>query len=153
MMVNQPGAVSASLTWEKIKTRNFGVNMAWLNNRLTVDADIYTRETEGMLVKSKTLPSVFGTGEPNQNGASLKTNGWELSFKWSDHVNVGGSPLNYSARFILADSRAYITKYDNPTRLIGDRYIGEELGRSGALRRQGSSSRKTSCRSGQTRPR
>ncbi len=128
MMVNQPGAVSSSLTWEKIQTRNFGVNMAWLNNRLTIDADIYTRETKDMLVKSKTLPAVFGTGEPQQNAASLKTKGWELSFKWSDDVNVGGSPLSYSARFILADSRAYITNYDNPTRLIGDRYVGEEIG-------------------------
>ncbi|WP_206614324.1 SusC/RagA family TonB-linked outer membrane protein [Chitinophaga barathri] len=126
--VKQPGAVSPTLTWEKVQTMNYGVSMAWLNNRLSLDADIYTRRTKDMLVKSKTLPAVFGTGEPQENAADLKVKGWELSLKWSDAVQVGGSPLNYGVRFILADSRAYITKYDNPAGLLSDYYVGREIG-------------------------
>lgn len=125
--VKQPAAVSPTLTWEKVQTLNYGVSMAWLNNRLSLDADIYTRRTKDMLVKSKTLPAVFGAAEPQENAADLKVNGWEMSFKWSDAVKVGGSPLNYSVRFILADSRAYITKYDNPAGLLSDHYVGKEI--------------------------
>ncbi|MGN6511280.1 MAG: SusC/RagA family TonB-linked outer membrane protein, partial [Chitinophaga sp.] len=135
--VKQPGAVSPTLTWEKVQTLNYGISMAWLNNRLSVDADLYTRRTKDMLVKSKTLPAVFGASEPQENAADLKVNGWELSFKWSDAAQVGGSPLNYSVRFILADSRAYITRYDNPAGLLSDYYVGQEIGEIWGLVNEG----------------
>lgn len=126
--VSPPAPVSNSLTWEKIQTLNFGVNMSWLNNRLSLDGDIYTRRVKDLLMKSKTLPSVFGANEPNTNAADIKVKGWEVSMKWNDEVIVGNSPLNYSVRFILSDNRGYVTKYDNPARLLNDFYVGMELG-------------------------
>lgn len=128
MGVYTPGLVSAGLTWEKVYTINGGIDANFLNNRLTLSGDVYRRDTKDMLTAGKTLPNVLGTAEPKINAADMKTRGWELSALWRDFVNVGGKPLNYSARFILSDSRSFITKFDNPTGYLKDYYVGYEIG-------------------------
>jgi TonB-linked SusC/RagA family outer membrane protein len=128
MGINQPGTVPGDLTWEKVRTVNGAVEIGLFDNKFDLGFDIYTRYTEGMLTKSKTLPALYGADSPNTNAANLKTKGWELSLGYRDRVNVGGSPLSFSARFMLWDSRAWITKFDNPDKNIGDHYEGKELG-------------------------
>ena len=48
-----PGIVSSSLTWEQVRTINGGIDLGFLNNRLTAGFDYYVRYTEGMLTKGK----------------------------------------------------------------------------------------------------
>lgn len=128
LVVNPPGAVSASLTWEKIATVNFGADLSFLNNRLEINFDKYTRRTKDMLVPGKTLPAVFGTAPPQQNAADLKTKGWELRVNWRDKGTLAGSPFHYSIAVALADNKSVITKFDNPTRTLNNYYVGQELG-------------------------
>ncbi|MGN0213541.1 MAG: TonB-dependent receptor [Muribaculaceae bacterium] len=128
MYVGAPGLVSGSLTWEKVTTTNFGLDVNFLDNRLTVSADAYVRRTKDMLTKGATLPSVLGTSVPQENAADLKTKGWELTIGWKDRFNLAGKPFDYSVNFNLADSRAWITKYENPTGYLGDYYVGREIG-------------------------
>jgi TonB-linked SusC/RagA family outer membrane protein len=127
--ITQPGVVSSSLTWETVRTVNAGIDISLFNNKFDFSFDKYTRYTEGMLTKSKSLPSIFGATEPSTNAADLKTTGWDLSVGWRDYIkNVAGSPLNYSIRFLLHDNRTWITKYDNPDKLLTDYYVGKEMG-------------------------
>jgi TonB-linked SusC/RagA family outer membrane protein len=133
--VYQPGVVSPTLTWEKVSTLNGGVDVAFLDNRLEVSYDRYTRYTDDMLTKSKTLPGVFGASEPKTNAANLKTQGWELTASYRDEFKAGNSPLHYSLRFTLANSKSYITKYDNPNKLLSNSpngtpnyYVGQRIG-------------------------
>lgn len=135
--VYAPGVVSNTLTWEKVRTINGGIDLALLNNRLSASFDYYVRYTEGMLTKSKTLPSVFGASEPKTNAADLKTKGWELSLRWRDQFMLADSPFNYSIKVALADSRAFITKYDNPNKRLGDYYEGQEIGEMWGLTTEG----------------
>lgn len=133
MGVYAPGLVSASLTWEKVHTINGGIDLNFLNNRLTTSFDIYRRDTKDMLTKGRTLPNVLGTSEPRLNAADMKTRGWELSVAWRDQLNLADKPFIYSARFILSDSRSWITKFDNPTNYLGGNYFdgyyeGKEFG-------------------------
>ncbi|MDR1455680.1 MAG: TonB-dependent receptor [Tannerella sp.] len=128
MGINQPGAIAGDLTWERVRTVNGGLDLGLLDNRLDLTANIYARYTEGMLTGSKALPGQYGTGAPTTNAANLKTKGWDVSLGYRDRVNAGGSPLAYSARFMLWDSRAWITKFDNPTGNLGSYYEGQELG-------------------------
>ena len=81
-----------------------------------------------MLTAGKQLPEVLGTDEPLANVADLVTKGFELTLTYRDKFQVAGKPLNYSARFVLADSRAWITKFDNPEGLLSKYRVGEELG-------------------------
>ena len=117
--VSAPGLVSGNLTWEKVTTANIGMDINFFDNRLTMTGEFYIRRTKDMLTKGYTLPAVLGTSVPKQNAANLKTRGWEVTVGWKDQLNLCNKPFIYNANFNLADSRAWITKYDNPTGYLG----------------------------------
>lgn len=148
--IYMPYVVAPNLTWEKVSTVNGGIDLSFFDNRLTANYDYYVRYTEGMLTKGKTLPNVIGIKEPKENAADLKTRGWELSVAWRDNFELGGSPFNYGVRFVLADSRSFITKFDNyisvrdkdgkeigKTSSLKDYYVGQEIGELWGLTTEG----------------
>ena len=117
-----------NVSWEKVTTANFGIDLGLLNNRLTASFDYFIRYTNDMVV-SKTYPATMGSTGGKENLANMRTNGWELSLSWKDQIaNVGGSPLDYNVGIGISDSYSKITKYDNPTGYLGDYYEGMELG-------------------------
>lgn len=126
--VGAPGLVSNSLTWEKVTTSNFGIDLNLLNNRIALSTDIYQRDTKDMLTKGKTLPKVLGASEPQENAADLRTTGWEITASWKDQIKLAGKPFSYNLNFILYDSKSKITKFDNPTGNLDDYYVGWQIG-------------------------
>ncbi len=123
--VSPAGLVSPNLTWETVVTKNFGIDFTVLNQRLDASFDIYTRDTKDMLTDVE-FPSVLGTSAPKQNAADLQTRGWELALTWRDRF--GGGDWSYRLGFSLADWVSEITKYDNPTGALSERYVGQMLG-------------------------
>ncbi|MDO5016845.1 MAG: TonB-dependent receptor [Porphyromonas sp.] len=136
-IIGAPGLVSPNYTWEQVNTKNLGVDLGFLSNRLNLTFDIYRRDTQGMLVPGKELPGVLGAASPKENAADLKTNGWELSVSYTDHLTVMDSPLELGARFTLSDTRSWITRFDNPNRLLTQYYVGQELGEIWGLQSDG----------------
>ncbi len=132
-----PLVVAKSLTWERISTLNAGIDVSLFSNRLNATYDIYKRTNEGMLIPGKILPGVFGAEPPNINAADMKTNGWDLRISWKDRFDLAGSPFNYSATFTLANSKAIITKFDNPTGDIRQHYAGQRIGEIWGLQADG----------------
>ena len=135
--VSSPGLVAGNLTWEKVTTKNFGVDINFLKNRLTLTADIYNRDTKGMLSKGGVLPNVLGASQPLVNAANLTTKGWEMMVSWKDQVTVAGKQLNYNASAVLSDNQAKITKYNNPTGTLSDFHVGQQLGEIWGLTTEG----------------
>ena len=127
--LKQPTLASTNITWEKVYTSNFGLDWTMLNGRLSGAFDYYIRNTNGMVV-NKTYPLVLGTTGGKENLADMRTNGWELSLTWNDHINdVAGSPFEYSVGIGLSDNTSTITKYDNPTMSLDESfYQGQKLG-------------------------
>lgn len=109
----------ASLTWEKSSTYDIGLDLAFLNNRLSFSGDIYRRVTSDMYTPSVALPSVYGAASPKGNNASMNTDGWEITLSWRDSFMLGGKPFNYSAKAMIWDSKSVITKYINDTGTLG----------------------------------
>ena len=126
--VNSPGLVSDNYTWEKVSTINGGVDLGFFSNKLYMSFDIYQRNTMGMLIPGKDLPDVLGADEPKENSGDLQTNGWELALSYKQNFYLLGKPFNFNTRFILSDSRAWITKFDNPNKDITQYYEGYEFG-------------------------
>ena len=123
-----PTLASTNITWEKVTTTNFGLDIAMLNNRLNASFDYYIRNTNDMVI-SKTYPAVLGSSGGKENLANMRTNGWELSVSWNDKINnVGGSPLMYSIGVGLADRYSTITKFDNPEGALNNYYEGKRIG-------------------------
>ena len=128
LYTSAPGLTSQNLTWETTSTLNVGFDFSFFQERLNGGFDWYKRKTKDMLTKGMTLPAVLGTGEPQENAANLETKGWELSLGWNDQIGNGDSPFSYYAKFVLSDSRSFITKFDNPNKFLGDYYEGMEIG-------------------------
>ena len=135
--VNPPVPISDDFTWEKVSTINVGADLSFLNNKLELSLDKYTRYTKNMLVPGKPLPGVFGATSPTTNAADLKTNGWELKLSWKDDVPVAGSPLSYNVTLALSDSKTFITRFDNPTNSLTNYYKGMEIGEIWGLQTEG----------------
>lgn len=124
---SNPNVIPDGLTWEKATTINLGADISLIKNRLSTTFDWYTRKTTNMFTVGLPLPAIFGTGVPKGNYADLKTIGWELSVAWRDEIKTA-KPIHYDLRFTLADSRAFITRFNNPLNLITTYYEGQRIG-------------------------
>lgn len=123
--IHSPGLVSSTFTWENVETSDIGIDMTLFDNKLTSTFDWYQRDTKGMITKAGAieLPSVVGTEAPAQNGADMRTNGWELAVNWKDRIG----DLGYNIGFNLYDHHSKITKYANESGLLSDYYVGRDL--------------------------
>lgn len=124
--ISAPNA--SDFTWETVVTKNIGLDLGLLNNRLNMTADIYVRDTKDMLMASKDLPNVYGASSPKTNAANLRTKGWEASISWNDSFNLKGKAFHYSVVLGLADNTTKVTKYNNDNKTLGTPYEGQQLG-------------------------
>ena len=89
------GMRSDQRTWETIDSHNFGLDFAFLNNRLRGSFDYFIKTNNGMFI-GVDYPSVLGAGAPKTNNGKLRAKGWELALNWNDQVgqvryNIGAS--------------------------------------------------------------
>ena len=123
-----PGLISTSLTWEKIRNTNLGIDVTALRNRLTASFDYFCRDNKDMVGPGVSLPATLGTNPPAQNLLSMRTSGWELTLGWRQILG----DFSYDVRFNLSDDRTKITDYPNRegnlNKYIAGRYTGEIWG-------------------------
>lgn len=119
---------SSDLTWEKVITKNIGLDLSFFNNRLTFGGDYYWRDTKDMLCAGRDLPSVYGASIPTMNAADLRTQGWELTLGWRDNFTLAGRDFGYSITASVADNTSKVLKFNNPTKTLGTPYEGMKLG-------------------------
>ncbi len=125
-----PTVLPTNLTWETSTTIDAGLDFSMFQNRFTGSFDYYKRATKGMFTPSQPLPATFGAPVPNGNFSDLRTNGWELSLNWHDHISKS---VNYSVGIVLSDYIATITKYNNPNGIlpyggVTTYYTGQRIG-------------------------
>jgi TonB-linked SusC/RagA family outer membrane protein len=122
--VSPAGLVSPYLTWETVVSKNLGLDVTLLKQRLDVSVDVYTRDTKNMLMNVN-YPDILGTTAPKSNAADLRTKGWELSASWKDHID---KDWQYGITLALSDHSTVITKYENPNGSLNDFYVGKNIG-------------------------
>ena len=121
--------VSDKLTWETSVQNNFGIDASFFNNRLSLTADYYIRDTKDMLTEGVALPAVYGASAPKTNTADLRTKGYEIMASWRDSFDLGGKPFTYGVTATFNDYKSEITKYDNPGRTFAKSYyVGQTWG-------------------------
>lgn len=77
--------VNKDLKWEKQTQDNFGVDMAFLDNKLKINAEYFISTTKDVLTPMSILMSTGNDGgNPYVNAASLRNKGIELSAVWRD---------------------------------------------------------------------
>ena len=107
-------ATSINLTWEKVNTIDFGVDLRSLKNRLTATFDWYESKTTELVGPGAVLPAVTGMPVPKRNEGEITTRGWELEITWKDRAG----DFSYGFRGILSDYISRVTKYNNPTKIL-----------------------------------
>ena len=120
-----PDPIPDNLTWEKSQTYDAGVDLGFFEDRLTINADWYTRKTQDMFTAGPSIQSVYGADAPEGNYASLTTRGCELTILWKNSFKLAGKPFGYSIKGTLADYVSKIDEYNNDTGYIGGRNIPE----------------------------
>lgn len=73
----------SSLRWEMTEETNLGITANFLDNRLSVDADYYIRDTKKTAIKV-TIPAVGGT--VMKNVGVIRNSGVEVAMNWSDAI-------------------------------------------------------------------
>lgn len=103
--LNNSGLISYTRTWEKVEQKNLGIDLAFLNNRLTASFDYFIKDNNGMLSQVN-YPTVLGGKAPKTNSGHLNVKGWEISLGWRDNVKE----FSYFLNFNISDSK---TKLEN----------------------------------------
>ncbi len=117
--------VEEDLTWEKVRTKNIGLDWGVFNNRLVGSFDYFIRQTRDMLGPAPEMPAILGVGVPKANNTDLTDKGFELQIEWRDKLKNG---LNYGVKFTLADYKTVIDRYPNLTGDLGTYIAGQQIG-------------------------
>lgn len=98
--------VSPSLFWEVVKETDIGLEMGFLNNRLSVEADWYNKVTEDAIFGLTPLGSLGLTGDIRGNYATFRNRGFELATNWTNDI---GSDISYNIGFNFAVNENKVT--------------------------------------------
>lgn len=73
-----------AIKWEETAMTNVGIDLAFLNTRLTVTADWYQKNTKDILLKVPIPVSTGGANDPVRNAGKIKNTGVEWTIGWND---------------------------------------------------------------------
>ena len=124
-----------NLKWEETKNADLGFDATLFKN-LTVNFDVYRKQTDGILEQLQ-LPAYAGfSGQPSANVGNLVNKGVELNLGYSDHLgdfryNLGGN-ISYNNNKVtnLGDQINYYTvgTVQSSNYEIGRTAVGEPVG-------------------------
>ena len=85
------------LKWETTTAYNIGLDLALLNNRINITAEVYRKDTDDMLLLAD-IPAHTGLTSQWQNIGSVRNEGWEVllkttnistkNFTWTTDINI-----------------------------------------------------------------
>ena len=121
---NVPGLVSPNLTWESVRSWNFGLDFGLFNNKLQGTFDYFVRITKDMVGPAPVKPSILGATQPAENNSDMRSNGWDLEVRWRDKIGQ----VSYGVKLVLSDDYQTIMRYYNPNRLLSQWCEGKRMG-------------------------
>lgn len=95
--------------WEVVQGTDVGLEAAAMDNRLSVEFDYYSRETQDILVRL-TIPGAVGASQSLTNAGTIVNRGIELTLGWNDDIS---DDLRYNIG-------ANLTTIHNEVTSIGD---------------------------------
>jgi TonB-dependent starch-binding outer membrane protein SusC len=111
------------LTWEKNKNANIGLDMGFLDNRLTATVDVYKRQTSGLLF-SKPVSSTSGFQSQLTNIGSIQNKGIEALITSKNFDN--GNGFSWTTTFNFTMNRNKIVELYNHQDITGSISIQRE---------------------------
>lgn len=130
--VGTPNLSSINLTWEKVSTKDIGLDIKLLKNRLSATFDWYEAYTTDLVGPGLAVPVILGTTVPLTNSGEIRTRGFELELSFKNKVR----DFYYEIGGVLSDNQSVVTKYNNPNNILNtsvsgtpnNYYVGQKLG-------------------------
>jgi len=96
----KPG--NPEIKWETTQTRNAGVDLAFLNNAVSLTADYFMKDNIDMLMQS-TVPAYLGIIGPDVNAGKIANEGFELEVAY--RKNKGEFNFDISGNFTYINTK------------------------------------------------
>ena len=117
--MQQSEASNNILSWETIRMTNIGLDANLFDNRLSLTADYFIKNTDDILLKVK-LPDVLGVSEPYQNAGKVQNKGWEIALQWQDQI---GKDFTYGVNLSFSDVKNKVVSVGN----TADDFSGDQI--------------------------
>lgn len=136
IFTKSPLVVNPATTWEKVESKNIGLDFGLFGNALTGSFDVFQRDTKDMLGPGTDFPDFFGAIAPQTNNARMRNRGWELSLNYRGSI---GKDIQYSIGGMLSDAVSEVTEYANETNTDPKNqwYTGKKVGEIWGYRADG----------------
>ncbi|GAB2572293.1 SusC/RagA family TonB-linked outer membrane protein [Spirosoma areae] len=92
---------NSNLRWEVTKMTNVGLDLGLLNNSITLSAEVYQRNTDGLILNQPIAPSIGYSQSPIVNVGSMQNNGVELQ--------LGYNKTNGALRFNASGNIGFVS--------------------------------------------
>lgn len=108
------GLANPNVKWEESRQLDFGIDAAFLGNKITFTADWFNKETAGMLM-SMQVPGYAGDSAPTGNVGNMINRGVEMELGYRDQVGDFSWYVNANATWLqtrltyLGDDSTYLT--------------------------------------------
>lgn len=76
-----------NIKWEETAMTNVGIDFMAFNNRLSLTADYYVKNTKDILLTVPIPISSGGANDPIRNAGKIRNNGFEFNLGWMDQPN------------------------------------------------------------------
>lgn len=128
--------IDPNTTWEKVESKNIGLDFGFFGNALTGTFELFQRDTKDMLGPGEEFPDMFGADAPETNNARMRNRGWELSLNYRGKI---GKDINYSVGAYISDATSEVTAYPNKDKInpAGSWYVGRKVGEIWGYRTEG----------------
>ena len=101
------GLISLERTWERVEQKNIGIDLHFLDSRLTTTFDYFIKDNIGML-SEVAFPGVLGGKAPKTNSGHLNVKGWEFTIGWRDQIKS----FSYYANFNIGDTKSMLKELE-----------------------------------------
>lgn len=98
-----------NITWERGTTYNIGVDMKFLENRLSIESDFFLHKRKDMLIsRNASLPEISGITLPRENLGKMENRGFDALISWDDKAG----DFTYSLSLNMSYAKNKVTFWD-----------------------------------------
>ena len=110
-----PGAavtalVDEDITWETTSSLDIGLDLGFLNNKLSIEADYFNKKTTDIIVQLPISNILGDKTAPFENVGEMKNNGFELVANY-DNLEASRDRLGFNVGFNFTYINNEVTKF------------------------------------------
>lgn len=115
-------ASNPNITWEVSQQTDLGLEMALLDNRLTIEADYYNRKTKNLLLILPIPGSSTGFSATYSNVGSVLNKGFEFSVGWQENKHA----FSYGAKFTGSVNKNKVLEFGGQKSYFSDWMVNSQ---------------------------